>query len=295
MVAGDYHLVTASHVTPGGQRIPLELACRAGLAAHLDAGALFELHGHAEQLITRLAGPGQAREAKLRLAGAAAQLLGSAEPGSDHQLAWIQLLAWTATADDQLDLIAALLSGSTAIPGLLVDPELRWSLLQRMAATGRADDAGIDTQLAADPSDAGCRNAAACRAAIPDAAHKEAAWQLLTGGQVGPKTLSAVARGFIQPEHGDLLGCYAGRYLAAIEDIWAGGSVDQRLQLGTLLFPYPAASSELLTMIEEFLTTAPRDPALARMLRDHQDAVQRALNSRALTSARLSSKPLSDN
>jgi len=119
------------------------------------------------------------------------QLLGSAEPGSDHQLAWIQLLAWTATAGDQLDLIAALLAGSTAIPGLLADAELRWSLLQRMAATGRADDAAIDAQLAADPSDAGRRNAAACRAAIPDAAHKEAAWQLLTGGQAGPETLSA--------------------------------------------------------------------------------------------------------
>ena len=52
---------------------------------------------------------------------------------------------------DQLDLIAALLAGSTAIPGLLVDAELRWSLLQRMAATGRADDAGIDAQLAGRP------------------------------------------------------------------------------------------------------------------------------------------------
>jgi aminopeptidase N len=109
----------------------------------------------------------------------------------------------------------------------------------------------------------------------------------ITGGQAGPETLSAVARGFIQPEHGDLLARYTGRYLAAIEDIWASSSGHQRVQLGTLLFPYQAASPELLTMIEEFLTATPRDPALARMLRDHQDAVQRALNSRSLTSARL--------
>ena len=45
VVAGDYHLVTASHVTPAGQRIPLELACRAGMAAHLDAEGLFERAG----------------------------------------------------------------------------------------------------------------------------------------------------------------------------------------------------------------------------------------------------------
>jgi aminopeptidase N len=138
-------------------------------------------------------------------------------------------------------------------------------------------------QLAADPSDAGRRHAAACRAAIPDAAHKEAAWQLLTGGQAGPETLSAVARGFIQPEHGDLLAGYAARYLGAIEDVWASNSPHQRVQLGTLLFPYPAASPELLRLTEEFLTAAPRNPTLARMLRDRQDAVRRALKSRALT------------
>ena len=37
-------------------------------------------------------------------------------------------------------------------------------------------------------------------------------------------------------------------------------------------------------MIEEFLAAAPRDPALARMLRDQQDTVRRALASRALPS-----------
>lgn len=43
VVAGDYHLVTVEHTTPGGQQIPLELACRADLAANLDAEALFGL------------------------------------------------------------------------------------------------------------------------------------------------------------------------------------------------------------------------------------------------------------
>jgi aminopeptidase N len=254
-----------------------------GMAAEPSVPVLQALHGHAEELITQLAGPGQAREARRRLADAAMELLAAAEPGSDHQLAWIQLLAWTATDGDQLDLIAALLAGRTALPGLLVDAELRWSLLQRLTATGRADDAAIDAQLAADPGDAGRRSAAASRAAMPDAAHKEAAWRLLTGGQAGPKTLAAVARGFMQPEQGDLLAGYAARYLAEIEDIWARSSGHLRVQLGTLLFPYPAAAPELPRLIEEFLAAAPRDPDLARMLRDRQDAVRRALKSRALT------------
>ncbi|MFY9928512.1 MAG: M1 family aminopeptidase, partial [Streptosporangiaceae bacterium] len=56
VVAGDYHLVTGSHVMPSGRRIPLELACRAGLAAHLDATALFELAASGLDLYAGLLG-----------------------------------------------------------------------------------------------------------------------------------------------------------------------------------------------------------------------------------------------
>jgi aminopeptidase N len=70
-------------------------------------------------------------------------------------------------------------TAAAAIPGLELDPESRWTALRRLAAAGKADDARIDAELASDPSDAGRRNAAACRAAIPDGRHKEAAWRLL--------------------------------------------------------------------------------------------------------------------
>lgn len=71
-----------------------------------------------------------------------------------------------------LDLAAA------QIPSLASGAEPRWTALRRLAAAGQADDARIDAELAADPSDTGRRSAAACRAEIPDAAHKEAAWRL---------------------------------------------------------------------------------------------------------------------
>ena len=92
------------------------------------------------------------------------QMLRSARPASDHQLTWIQLFSWTATSADQLDLIAGLLDGSTAVPGLSVNTELRWSLLQRLAASGRTHDASIDEELARD------RQAALCGAVncLPD-------------------------------------------------------------------------------------------------------------------------------
>ena len=45
----------------------------------------------------------------MQLAAVAVRLLYAAEAGSDHQLAWAELLGWTATSEDQVELIAALL------------------------------------------------------------------------------------------------------------------------------------------------------------------------------------------
>ena len=56
VVAGDYHLVTSSHATPSGQQIPLELACQADMAGHLDAEAVFEVTGRGLDFYTGLLG-----------------------------------------------------------------------------------------------------------------------------------------------------------------------------------------------------------------------------------------------
>jgi hypothetical protein len=69
----------------------------------------------------------------------AIRLLRTAAPGGDHQLAWAQMLGWTATG--QFDLLAGLLDGSEAVEGMAIDTGLRWPLLQRLASMGRAGDA----------------------------------------------------------------------------------------------------------------------------------------------------------
>ncbi len=62
----------------------------------------------------------------------------SAEPGSDHQLAYAQALAGVATTAESLDLLAGLLNGSVSVDGLAVDTELRWQLLHRLVSRGLA-------------------------------------------------------------------------------------------------------------------------------------------------------------
>jgi aminopeptidase N len=241
------------------------------------------LHMTASRLMAVNADPAWLPEGKAQLATAALGLLRSAEPGSDHQLAWAQLLGWTAVTPEQLDFVAGLLDGTEVIPGLAVDTELRWALLRRLAGTGRVADAQIDAELAADATDAGRRYAAASRASIPDAEHKDAAWQLLTQSvELGHEGVMAVASGFGQPEHAALLAPYVGAYFAVLPEIWENRGDHIKRLLAEGLFPYWAASPELLRQVDDFLAAEQRDPALVRVLIERRDIVERALRSRAL-------------
>jgi aminopeptidase N len=255
----------------------------AGMGKEPTISVLQTLHMTAARLMSVTADPKWLPEGKEQLASVAVPLLRAAEPGSDHQLAWAELLAWTAITPEQLDLVAGLLDGSVQIPGLSVDTELRWSLLRRLAATGRAGDAQIDAELERDATDAGRRHAAASRAAIPDAAHKDAAWRLLAESEeLGHEGVTAVAASFGQPEHSELLAPYAEAYFQVLPELWSSRGDHLKRVLGDGLFPYFAASPELLRRIDEFLAQPDRDPAMVRLLIERRDIVERALRSREL-------------
>jgi aminopeptidase N len=255
----------------------------AGMGGEPSVSMLQSLHLTASRLMAATADPGWLPTGKELLAGRAIELLTRAKPGSDHQLAWTQLLCWTAVTPAQLDLLVAMLAGTSVPPGLVVDTELRWALLRRLAAAGRAGDAEIDAELAVDPTDAGRRHAAASRASIPDAEHKEAAWRLLAeSSELGHEGVAAVAAAFGQPEHGRLLGDYVEAYFAALPELWESRGDHMRRLLGDALFPYAAASPELIARVDEFLAAEQRPPAMVRVLVERRDIVDKALRSRAL-------------
>jgi len=255
-----------------------------GMGKEPGVSVLQILHITASRLMAVNADPAWLPAGKQQLATAAYELLQAAAPGSDHQLAWAQLLGWTAVTPAQLDFIAELLNGNVVVPGLAVDTELRWALLRRLAATGRAGDAEIDAELARDSTDAGRRHAAASRAAVPDAEHKAEAWRLMAeSGELGHEGVMAVASGFGQPEQAELLGPYADHYFEALPVIWETRGEHLKRLLGDALFPYFAASPELLSRIDGFLAEEERDPSLVRVLIERRDIVERALRSRALS------------
>jgi aminopeptidase N len=210
-------------------------------------------------------------------------MLLTAEPGSDQQLACAQLLSWAATSPNQLDLIAGLLDGGAVPAGLTIGSELRWALMQRLAVSGLAGDAEIEAELRQDQTDAGSRGAAACRAAIGDAGHKEAAWQLLAkSADISADLLRSVATAFHQPVQAQLLAPYAQRYFEVLPEIWSASGGHLRVARCAALFPVTAASQELVDRIDAFLAAGEREPGLVRVLIERRDQVLRALRSRAL-------------
>jgi aminopeptidase N len=255
----------------------------AGMGSEPSVSVLQLLHTETAHLLAITADPAFVTTGKELLAAEGTRHLRAAEPGSDHQLAWAQLVGWTAVSAEQLDLVAGLLDGSVAIPGLAVDTDLRWSLLQRLAATGRAGDAEIDAELASDDTDAGRRKAAVARASIPDAAHKAAAWhQVAESDGLGLEESIMVARSFNTAEHADLLAPYADKYFEQLPSIWATRADLLRVSLGRELFPYSSASPKLLDRIDAFLAEAEQDPSLSRVVIEGRDVVEKALRSREL-------------
>lgn len=109
--------------------------------------------------------------------------------------------------------MAAWLAEGTVPGGPELDPELRWRILARLSVLGATNERDIAEALAADPSASGQEGAARCRAAVPTAGAKAAAWdRLFHDDTLSNYLFTATAQGFWQPEQADLVREYVPRY-----------------------------------------------------------------------------------
>jgi aminopeptidase N len=166
--------------------------------------------------------------------------------------------------------------------GSPLDPELRWRMLLRLAVLGAAGPADIDAELAGDPSAVGREGAARCRAALPDAAAKEAAWEAMfhDDGQSN-YLVSANAQGFWNPEHEGLTAGYVARYFADVVPLAARRGTAIAELAGRTAFPHTAVSAETLRLGRACLDGSAVTPALARALADRLDDLSRTLHIRS--------------
>jgi aminopeptidase N len=250
-----------------------------GVSSVTDISVVQTLLRQAGQALHRFADPAWRETGLALMAARLRELLGSAPAGSDTQLAYLRNFAGAATSADDLGMLAGLLDGSVQLDGLAVDTDLRWSLLARLVSRGYGDfgDAQINGELARDTTDAGERNAATCRAAIPAAEPKARAWAALTGGELTIATFRATLGGFVDPDHQELMEPYLDRYFAVISDAWRDWSSAMAQDFVSDVYMVGAISASTVEATDAYIAQAEPPAALRRLLVEGRDDVLRAL------------------
>jgi len=252
-----------------------------GIEKESDVGVVQGVLRQLKAAIDQFAAPANRPGYVARIAAALLEFARRAEPGSDHQLAFTRSFISSAGTSDELAILEGLLDGSLVWPGLAVDTDLRWSLIQRLVATGRFGDAEIDAELVRDDTATGRRQAAVARAARPTAAAKAQAWADIVDRTDLPNAiLEATIGGFMHPDQIELLVPYRDAYFAMMGELWKSRTNETATNITVGLYPF---------LLVDDTTIALTDAAIAgdlgatpkRLLSEGRDGVERAARARA--------------
>lgn len=235
----------------------------------------------ARMAVQQFADPSWRAEGLAQLAAMGRECIAAAEPGSDYQLAFVQAFAGVACSADDLAFVRGILDGSAVPEGLSVDADLRWTLMHALVAGGEMGAADIDAELERDPTATGERSAAMCRAAIPTAEGKAAAWAGIIGGELGNAVFRSTVGGFQDPHHPELLEAYREKYFAEVGRVYKEWTFDAAQGFAVGCFPSLVIEQETLDAAERYLAGNEVPQALRRMILEGADGVRRALRNRA--------------
>ncbi|MPV39130.1 aminopeptidase N [Georgenia subflava] len=262
----------------------VDLALRA-VAGESDSSVVLVLLRQVATALGSYVAPEARDEVGHSVAARLLELARGADAGSDTQLQLVRALAAHAVADEHLDVLAGLLDGSAELPGLRVDTDLRWTLLQGLVAGGRAGTGQIDAELERDATATGQQQAARARAAVPTAENKAEAWRDVVDSDTLPNAVQAnVIGGFGQVHDRALLVPFAERYFAALEQVWEQRTNEMAQNIVTGLYPGKLAGLadrhgvDVVALTQSWLDDHPTaPPALRRLVAENLDAARRAL------------------
>ncbi|MFI7541411.1 aminopeptidase N [Actinoplanes sp. NPDC049599] len=257
-----------------------------GLPKERDINLTTATLRQAATTLTMYADPAWAPTGWALLADTTRQALAAAEPGSGFQLAWARAFVTAARGADDLVVLRGWLEGTGVPAGLTIDTELRWSLLEALAARGAATEAEIDAELASDRTASGEREAALARALLPTPENKERVWARLTGGEELPNWLSrSLLQGFQTSSQVPLTAPYAARFFEVVDDVWARSDSEPAQEFAMLAYPAYQVSQETVALTDAWLADDAHSPSLRRLVAEGRDGVLRALKARAKDAA----------
>ena len=245
----------------------------AGLPGESQITVVQTVLGQLRVAIDRYAAPEHRSDYRARFARALSEWVHKCEPGSDRQLALLRTWAVVAVDADHLNEIAQILDGDHTLPGLELDTDLRWTLLQGLVRAGHRSSQAVDVEAERDNTAAGARQAAYARACAPTAQAKATAWEAVVDSDELPNAmLDAVMGGFAQAGQEDLLRPYRDRFFAELPQIWRNRTSETAASITAALFPYDLIDDETVAAAQAFLETSP-STACARLIAEGRDAV----------------------
>ncbi|GIH03114.1 aminopeptidase [Rhizocola hellebori] len=210
------------------------------------------------------------------LAATAASIVEVAPASSGRQLAGARNLV---SSTSQAPMLRGWLAGIGVPQGLVVDSDLRWSILCRLAVLGEIGHEQIDAELQRDTSARGRQEATRARASLPDAAAKATAFDILMNEKgLSNRIVEYAGYGLWQPEHAELTSSYVERFFTELP-ISQGRSPDLMALIGHAGYPVFAVSQDTLDLAERTLA-GDLHPQLRRSLMDETDDLRRALRAR---------------
>ena len=252
-----------------------------GVAAEDDIGVVQSLLGKASLTIDTYGDPDNRLPLLRALSARAEELLRAAEPGSDFQL--VHAITFAGAEDpEQVARVKAIFDGDDVVEGLVLDTELRWTLLTRLVARGVYGDAEIDAELARDATAAGEKRATTARSARPSAEAKAAAWSaVMDSDELSNHLAVATMAGFWIDSQLELTRPYVARYFDEIDRIWETRSFDTAATITQMLFPAAVVEQSTIDAVDAYLASHEPHPALRRSLVEGRDGLARALRARA--------------
>lgn len=227
----------------------------------------------------------EARQSALsQIADGLLHLARNAEAGSDAQLQFVKFFALFARSPQQVQALAAILSGAEQLAGLTIDADLKWELLTGLVVAGAAGHAEIDSLVEQDRTANGEKAAAGARAAIPNAENKASTWRLLTETkELSNAHVQSASMAFNRVIDTELLRPYVEKYFESALAIWELHTFKIAEYLLVNLFPIQLADESTAAAARQAVADPKFKaiPALHRILVENLDNLERALKCQA--------------
>lgn len=257
------------------------------LPAEENSTTITLLANQIRQATTSYCSPQRRRELTALVSENLLRLAQVAPAGSDTQQILIKA-ACNVAIDPQLGELRSLYLGQTALMGLDLDADMRWSMLTPLVAAGALGEEHIDALEKEDATMTGARKAAGARAALTTAQAKEAAWSQIYDTATANATLVDIMVGFNTGvwRHPQLLEDYVDRYFQTLEDTWERFTFHMASEIVEMMFPLPIiglGNVDVVAKATQWLADHPQaNSALRRLISEGLDDAKRIVKAQSL-------------